>query len=303
MDQQVVLVSMSASSASLACFAFGVVFLVLRSKKKSRGLGGLGGAGPTGSGVLPGTPMQIPDLTKKNVPPWNVLGTTGGGKIESDGQTIKISIRKNAVGMASGAQFKAVPVGLPALSATLGYSVYFPPDFVWAEATKLPGMCLGSSGTSCATGGNWSETAGSARVVQRENGQGIGYLYLALPGGPAKSYAIQSSDFKACSDPSKGTTGQHIFFSKCKGFQFKLGAWNDVTISVTMNTPATASNGILSLTVNEVTKTLSSVKWRASEAVKVCSVEFVSFAGGSDEASKKPRDTYVQFKNLRFAAK
>ena len=73
-----------------------------------------------------------------------------------------------------GADFYAAPLDLRAArNVSLEYSVFFPSDFDWVEAGKLPGIYGGHDGCS---GGDDATSCFSTRLMWR--GGGLGELYL-----------------------------------------------------------------------------------------------------------------------------
>jgi hypothetical protein len=73
-----------------------------------------------------------------------------------------------------GAEFYAAPIDISdARSVTLRYSVFFPADFDWVLAGKLPGLYGGHTGCS---GGNAALDCFSTRLMWRQNGAGELYL-------------------------------------------------------------------------------------------------------------------------------
>jgi hypothetical protein len=73
-----------------------------------------------------------------------------------------------------GAEFYAIPIQVAgARSVILEYSVFFPADFDWVLAGKLPGLYGGHMGCS---GGNDALTCFSTRLMWREGGTGELYL-------------------------------------------------------------------------------------------------------------------------------
>ena len=73
-----------------------------------------------------------------------------------------------------GADFYATPLDLHnASSIALEYSVFFPIDFDWVLAGKLPGIVGGHKGCS---GGDDAQTCFSTRLMWRQNGAGELYL-------------------------------------------------------------------------------------------------------------------------------
>jgi len=79
-----------------------------------------------------------------------------------------------------GAEFYAAPIDISdARSVTLQYSVFFPADFDWVLAGKLPGLYGGHTGCS---GGNAALDCFSTRLMWRQNGAGELYLVCVCLG-------------------------------------------------------------------------------------------------------------------------
>jgi len=77
-----------------------------------------------------------------------------------------------------GAEFYASPIEISnAHNVTLQYSVYFPSDFDWVLAGKLPGLYGGHTGCS---GGNAALDCFSTRLMWRDGGAGELYLVRLL---------------------------------------------------------------------------------------------------------------------------
>ena len=73
-----------------------------------------------------------------------------------------------------GAEFYAAPIDISnAQSVTFRYSVFFPVDFDWVLAGKLPGLYGGHTGCS---GGNAALDCFGTRLMWRQNGAGELYL-------------------------------------------------------------------------------------------------------------------------------
>lgn len=256
-------------------------------------------ADTAGATALPGNPMPIPEM--KQGGPWSIIGINNPQRISSDANGVKITYATNAQGMDSGAAFKATPPGLPARTATLSYSVFFPPGFDWVKGGKLPGLCIGANAKDCSTGGNWTASGGSFRIMFRAKGQAIGYAYFPLKGGNEGAYNAQGAEYKAVADASKGNTGHGIWSKKQKAFQLNAGAWNSVSMTVVLNTPGQA-DGSVSVAVNGVTRTINGMRWRDAATSRISNVDFVSFFGGGDLSWATPKVTYTLYKNLKFSA-
>ena len=296
MDTGILVLSSGAMSLSLVSFLM-FVFIIVSNKKK----------GGSGGGVGPGNPMPIPAIKNNSGPPWNMFGVNNPSQISSDGTAVKITYLPNIAGSKSGAAFKASPAGLPAMGATLGYSVFWPAGTNLTKGGKLPGLLFaGSKDAASATGGNWYPNAGSARIMFQGNSSYIAYTYMAIKGGATPAFNAQNAAYKAAGD-SPGSTGHGLWGKKAGSpFKLNLNAWNDVTLQIRMNTIG-KSDGLLSMTVNNVTRTLTDVKWREDASVLVQSIDFVSFYGGSSSdwacsvGTGSSGCKYTLYKNLRFS--
>ena len=247
-------------------------------------------------------PLPNPAPLRKNVAPWNITTISNESAMSSQEGGIRFSYKKGVAGGKGGGSFKANPnKALPAEGCVLSYDVFFPSGFTWVKGGKLPGICLGTKPDECATGKEWSATAGSIRVNFREGGAAAVYMYMAIPGGSDAAYAMQGSKYKDAADIGKrsgedNAPGHHVWLKKSGGLRFKSGEFNSVRLQVTLNTPG-LKNGSLSLTVNGETRSLNDVVFRTSASVRINAVNFVSFFGGKIPS---PVDTYSVVKNVRF---
>jgi len=257
--------------------------------------------GPAPPGPAPVGPVLPLDL-KSAV--WNMTQKPTPS-IQLQGDALVFPIKRGLVGSPSGASFKANPNKmLPSDRATLKYQVYFPPDFDWVKGGKLPGLCLSNDGKTCSTGSEWSTKSGSARVMWREEGRGIGYLYLPLvnKGNTAGNQAMQNqpAPFKnAVQLNRENKSGLEVWHKKPDPHQFNKGAWNDVSLTVILNTPGQA-NGIFELTINGKTKK-ETLLYRTDGSVKINLVNFVTFFGGSGKEWASKKDTVIHFKNIQLS--
>ena len=263
--------------------------------------------------------MPIPSIAKGG--PWNIHGLSKQN-ISSDGTQVKIVLDANKHGASSGGSFHASPRGLPARSATLSFSVYLPPDFpVTKSGGKLPGLCVGTApkgNSSCATGGEWKPDAGSMRFMFRQGKPGyvqaILYVYMPWAEGASsaeknqKSMQGQGPEYKRAGkgNPPQKAAGHALFLERKNpaknSWKLKVGEWNDMSMTLTLNSSAGASDGEISGTVNGVTRTISKVRFTTHESAKISNVDFVAFVGGGSSSWDFDRPSYLGFKNLRFAA-
>ncbi|KAJ3505671.1 hypothetical protein NMY22_g17500 [Coprinellus aureogranulatus] len=138
-----------------------------------------------------------------------------------------------------GEEFYASPIDIgKARNVSLRYSVYFPPDFDWVLAGKLPGLYGGHTGCS---GGNAALDCFSTRLMWRT--EGAGELYL---------YADRKKQTEAlCSDPRSECNAVYGFSIGRGSFTWAKGAWTTVVQTVVLNTPG-RQNGAFTLDVNGV---------------------------------------------------
>ncbi|PFH53568.1 polysaccharide lyase family 14 protein [Amanita thiersii Skay4041] len=136
-----------------------------------------------------------------------------------------------------GAEFYASPLDITnAHNVSLGYSVFFPADFDWVLAGKMPGLYGGHTGCS---GGNVAKDCFSTRLMWRKGG--IGELYL---------YAPKDKQTKAmCSDPQSVCDMTYGFSVGRGSFRWAAGGWTTVTQTVGLNTPG-MQDGTFTLDVN-----------------------------------------------------
>lgn len=124
---------------------------------------------------------------------------------DNDTSIIQIFYPKGSINPArepqGGAEFYGSPVDISdASSVTFEYSVFFPADFDWVKAGKLPGLYGGHPGCS---GGNAALDCFSTRLMWRKDGQGELYL--------VKFILIADTRRKLILDPEKSdSTPQRI---------------------------------------------------------------------------------------------
>jgi len=155
-----------------------------------------------------------------------------------------------------GAQFYATPLQLTdAHNVTLRYSAFFPADFDWVLAGKLPGLYGGRTGCS---GGDDALDCFSTRLMWRKGG--VGELYLVRSSFPFPSdtrnpntphqYAPKEKQTHAlCTHPQSVCDSAYGLSIGRGSFKFVRGAWTTVQQSVVLNSPG-KQDGSFSLDVN-----------------------------------------------------
>ena len=222
-------------------------------------------------------------------------------------KALAITCTPGSVGMESGSGFKAKPLlKFPTDHVVFEYSVYFPKDFNWVKGGKTPGLGLGPAGNDAATGSDWEQTLGSVRVMWRENGQAIGYVYLPLEisedGTRDGTITVQRPDFQNAADGSLDKhAGIDLFFKQQNGLSFTRGTWNDVKIEVKLNTPG-KFDGYCALTVNGKTRDIKNIVFRKSPDIRINVALVVAFFGGSTLDWSAKKKEILEFKdfNVRF---
>lgn len=244
-------------------------------------------------------------LSLKSLPnekaPWRMVGKIGGGgTIAARDNTLEVTYKGGDVGSASGITFHAQPEGFPASEATLRYQVFFPADFEWRQGGKLPGMYIGGIGAS---GGNWSKDCGSVRVVFKEGGAAVAYIYVPLEacGGKDDRDALDKVEGAAFKDVVQHTSkGTHVWRDGSAG-TFTRGAWNDIAVHIKMNSKD-KKDGVLEMTINGHTSSLPFV-WRSSLQTKIEGIAFATFFGGSTRDAAAPQGAKAKFRAFSYETK
>lgn len=239
--------------------------------------------------------------------PWHIYRCENDDlvRVVRDGVEMHYNVKKH--GRGSGAAFFANPFkSLPADSATLRYEVFIPENFDFVICGKFPGLGFGRTRGEHASGGDWNEHGGSFRLMwQKPEGDEAlvkGYLYLAIPGGPkkAKAWDVQGSGVKKALEWDD-RTGYSLNYRKEGVFRVRKGQWNSVEMSMTLNTPGKA-DGIVSTTVNGVTRAYDDVVFRTDAAVRIQDVYWVSIFGGQGAEFSPKTDVPTTFRRIAFSA-
>ncbi|KAJ7348903.1 polysaccharide lyase family 14 protein [Mycena albidolilacea] len=193
-----------------------------------------------------------------------------------------------------GAQFYAAPLNIAdAQAVRFTYSVFFPLDFDWVKAGKLPGLFGGRP--SC-SGGDAATDCFSTRLMWRQDG--MGELYL---------YAPKDKQTRAlCRDPQSECNADYGFSIGQKSFKWRPGGWTTVTQIVRMNTPGKQDGGFALYVDGQRRISREDVYYRgpgpnatkSASASASASASTTTFFGGHTTAYKTPRDQYVWFKDF-----
>ncbi|KAF8801407.1 polysaccharide lyase family 14 protein [Phlegmacium glaucopus] len=197
-----------------------------------------------------------------------------------------------------GAEFYASPLDISdAQNVTLMYSVFFPADFDWVLAGKLPGLYGGH--TRC-SGGNPAVDCFSTRLMWRK--KGAGELYL---------YAPKEKQTEAlCSDPESICDAAYGLSIGRGSFTWAAGDWTRVQQTVVLNTPG-MQDGSFTLDINgrrvidradvlyrdELADDSGDDESRTPSPKKAAT----TFFGGHSDKYATPRDQYIWFKDFALA--
>lgn len=229
---------------------------------------------------------------------WNVIWDSKEKNYTSDAKGIHVVYAKGQYASKAGVNFRAQPKGIVSTKLTMEYAVYFPEDFDFVKGGKLPGMWGGEAGSG---GGDWNTDGWSFRVMFREDGEAVAYVYMCTDqgnyDGDEKCPLVknQGPGFDEIAHHTKGTG---IDLWRTQGLRFKRGQWNDVCLRAECNSPG-KSDGLVSLTINGKTKSFSKLRW-SQKLVKIEGIAFTSwFGGGSRDYAPKKNQT-ATFKDFRF---
>lgn len=239
---------------------------------------------------------------------WNVKHWTNDtrSKLSSETDELQLTCVPHKVGMTGGTGFFAVPDGFPTVSdVETSYEVFFPTGFDWVRGGKVGlGIGLGDR-PEIASGGDWMNSCGSLRVMWREDGEVIGYVYL-----PLENRSKTEIMHRQGSDASKATentvtlrTGLNVWYTKDAkqgALRFRAGAWNTVTLRASLNTPGHA-DGSLTLIVNGQQRTVRGFRFRDNLAIKFNGIILDFFFGGGDSSWASKSSQTVKIRHPRVS--
>jgi hypothetical protein len=206
-----------------------------------------------------------------------------------------------------------LPAGFfPTEQVRFRVKVFFDESFPWGrEIPKQGGKIIGLEiGTGEASGGSYSPTGATFRMTWGLNGITAPYLYPQVRRSFDKTAAgtnigwdllDQSPQVRAVSSVSSGV---HMFSPPKKiprpnDLLLHKGRWNQIEMFCKLNTPG-QKDGILEVTVNGVTKRLTTVRYRYDDA-KINQVNLRSFFGGGTLEYAPNRDTKTWFADFEFS--
>jgi len=184
-----------------------------------------------------------------------------------------------------GFSFEAIPNGMNRDAIVFSWEVYYPRGFQFARGGKFGGVGIGYG---AASGGNFSTTGASNRVMWQVDGGIIAYVYppsglwQKVPGLDAKGYG----------------TG---FFNRELARTLKTDSWNKIELGTKLNTfknGVPQADGETSVTVNGKRMVQGGINWRKSEDLKIAKFDIGTFFGGPQPS---PADQVAYFKNFQMS--
>ena len=184
-----------------------------------------------------------------------------------------------------GFSFEANPNGMNKDAIVFSWEVFYPRGFQFARGGKFGGVGIGYG---AASGGNFSTTGASNRVMWQTDGGVIAYVYppsglwQKVPGLDAKGYG----------------TG---FFNRELARALKTDSWNKIEIGTKLNTfknGVPQADGETSVTVNGKRMVQGGINWRRSEDLKISRFDIGTFFGGP---TPSPVDQECYFKNFQMS--
>ena len=248
-------------------------------------------------------------------PALNVTGRPGPVVTKDGLRAYEVSYKKGQIGGGSSSMNVTLSprAFFPGEAVRMRFKVMFEPGFPWGPAMKKSGgKIIGLwVGTGAASGGSYSTTGASYRLTWSYNG-GVGpYLYPQLRQkhdkkrsgeNPTWAQLDQSAEVQRASNIAAGL---HVFYPRNKkdpgswDMRLREGVWNEVEMFMRLNTPG-RQDGVLELTVNGVTKRLSSVRYRYDNA-KITGAKIHSFFGGGTTEYAPTHDCKAWYADFRFA--
>lgn len=154
--------------------------------------------------------------------------------------------------------------------AVVAFEIMFHPGYEWSCRGKVGGLYIG---TGKATGGDYSPTGSTHRLMWGTDGNAFSYVYV-----PAGTQSRQPAPLNTTRN-----YGQGVFESDFKR-AFTTGKWHHVELGVRLNTPG-KTDGAMMLSIDGKTRTLDGILWRPSNQ-DVRSFRLNAFHGGGCLATR-----------------
>ena len=209
---------------------------------------------------------------------FSCLSNTAGGHIEMTDDILTVTHKQGEYGGPKGMNIRFKPKSMPCEEGTLRYKVMLPKEFDIAKGGKLPGLCGG-----CQCG----HTGFATRLMWRRGLDGEVYCH-----GPKQSSLYYKQNW--IYDEKYGD-------SLARGaYKFKTDEWNAIELYLKLNDPQHC-NGTIRLTVNgSIVFNYTEYVFRECSHIKIDTILFVMFYGGSNESWAPTKESKAYFKDIDF---
>lgn len=228
---------------------------------------------------------------------WNVTWESSAKNWSSDASALTVTYKKGGFASSSGVNFRAQPFG-PSRDITLEYEAYFDDAFDFVKGGKLPGVWGGAPGSS---GSDWNSKGYSCRVMWREDGAAVAYVYLCTDqgsyDGDSKNPLVRNQG-KGFDDIAHHTNGAGIDLWRKDGLRLRRGAWNTIKLRVVANSPGKA-DGSVELAINGTSKRFDGIEWSKSGKL-IEGIMFASWFGGGSKEYAPKKDQTIRFRNIQW---
>ena len=257
---------------------------------------------PAASGNFP----VIANAKVTSFTPAQVVAFKGscGGKCVVAGDAVAVTMQPGLPSPASGGMKKRTAAPAGALEILSEFEIRFgepgkPFDFVKGGKASVLGFQFGTGDSS---GGEWSATAASARLMFRPGGAASLYMYYGksdTSDAGINNVNDQQPEYAKIARPT-GTAGHSMWEAKKSENPlpaFKPGQWHAVKMYGRMNTAA-KFDGAVGVSVDGATRMYTKMRWMDKPA-PVTDLTAAVFFGGSDSSWNPPVASTIYFRNFK----
>ena len=227
-----------------------------------------------------------------------------GGKCVVAGDAVAVTMQPGLPSPASGGMKKRTAAPAGALEILSEFEIRFgepgkPFDFVKGGKASVLGFQFGTGDSS---GGEWSPTAASARLMFRPGGAASLYMYYGksdTSDAGINNVNDQQPEYAKIARPT-GTAGHSMWEAKKSENPlpaFKPGQWHSVKIYGRMNTAA-KFDGAVGVSVDGATRMYTKMRWMDKPA-PLTDLTAAVFFGGSDSSWNPPVASTIYFRNFK----
>lgn len=220
----------------------------------------------------------------------------GKEKVKVVGGQLDVTLKPGGYGSTGGIALRS-QVAQGAKEILVAFEVKFGSgpsfDFVRGGKASILGFEFGSGSSS---GGEWSATAGSCRLMFRAGGVPCAYVYYGKTGKDLSSMADQDPSYAKVAKAT-GTAGHDLWDLPATQLPpFKGGTWHRVQLYGKMNTKGKA-DGVVGMSVDGQSRLFTKMRWLDSPA-GVSDLLANVWYGGSDTSWSPKTQQVISFRNM-----